>query len=275
MTSIIDYPSLLASIGGETAQLMVYGFADCKYNIIVKILRTAHPFGTAENPIKRVFDFRIADYRLRYDRSDAIEDPIKTYTSEGREIFRIKRSTSTTARICKAALVNMVIENVKREREGLPLIPVLFTIDISSDTSGQYPPCINDLINIRNRYTFKELRRVYKLCADPELPPEVRAIAERTFKFVKVLVSTSPEEDAGASSADLTEKITTIAFETIKAPWQKDHKSWLAAMAEYTEKKKTTEPKPSHLIYIEEKKEERLEWRPQLLEAIDPSKFKS
>ena len=41
------------------------------------------------------------------------------------------------------------------------------------------------------------------------------------------------------------------------------------------EKKKTTEPKPSHLIYIEEKKEERLEWRPQLLEAIDPSKFKS
>ena len=46
-------------------------------------------------------------------------------------------------------------------------------------------------------------------------------------------------------------------------------------MAAYTEKKKSIQATPSQLTYIQEKKEEGLEWKPQLLEAIDPSKFKS
>lgn len=258
MTAVISYASLVSALGGECSQVMVYGFADCKYETIAKILRTDRPFGGGleENPIKRVFDYKIADFTSKYVVCDLINEPIKSCTLEGWEIYRIKSDTSAP-QVFKAALVNIIIENVKRQRIGLPLIPVLFTTAISSDTSGRYPPSIEDVIQKRAVLTFRELRRVYKLCADPAVPEEVRLVAERTFKFVKVLVLSSSLADS-----------TSYAFELIKAPWQTDLERWQTASKAYSEMKKGNPPVPFDEIALREKRENGWYWIPQILEAI-------
>jgi hypothetical protein len=271
MTTVIDYPSLTRVLGGETQQLMVYGFADCKYDIIATALRRPSPFGEkiSGNPVQRVFDHTLANTYLT-------ESPETTYTLEGSRIQKIKFPDNIASK-CKAALVNIIIENCKRTTKGLPLIPVLFAISISTDSSGFYPPSIADLITNKKHITLKELRRAYKLCSDPSLPEYVRTIAERTFKFVKVVVLQSPgkamESSEGAGAIAPT---TTYSFEPIKGPWQSmDKKSWDVALAEYKLKKKEPTPCTDKLTPAPKKESKELPWRPQLLEAIGCSKFKS
>jgi len=78
MISLISYASLVSALGGECSQLMVYGFADCKYETIAKILRSDRPFGgeMEENPIKRVFDYKIGDFTSKYVVCDLINEPL-------------------------------------------------------------------------------------------------------------------------------------------------------------------------------------------------------
>ena len=262
MTAKIDCSSLTASIGGESPQLMLYGFDDCKYTDITSTLLKPDAFGpeAVENPIKRVFSHTIGNIYLN-------ETPETAFTLEGRKFHKIKRP-DRMASICKAALVNIIIENVKRNREDLLLIPILFTIDISTDTSGFYPPTISDVITNKNQYTLKELRRVYKLCTDTSLPEEVREVANRTFKFVKVLVSNSSTHVI-RESATAALGVPTFAFESIKAPWQQEpRENWDRALAEYRDKKKAIPPSKLKLSRLLEKEAKGWHWRPQLLKAI-------
>jgi hypothetical protein len=264
MTTVLDYPSLTRALGGETQQLMVYGFADCKYDIIATALRTSSPFGEkiSGNPVQRVFDHTMANTYL-------CESPETTSTLEGRKIHKIKFQDYVASR-CKAALVNIIIENCKRNAEGLPLIPVLFAIGISTDSSGLYPPSIPDLITDKQHITLKELRRVYKLCTDLTLPEHVRAIAERTFKFVKVIISESPGKAVeGSEGSEPRSPSTTYSFESIKAPWESVPKeTWQAALAEYKAKKKQPPPSGYKGTYFSKKENQQWRWRPQLLKAI-------
>jgi len=93
--------------------------------------------------------------------------------------FSIKRE-------CKATITNLILENYKLSKKGMPLIPLIFCI-ARQDTS------VNKLVNFKNVATLKnikssvtdaELRRCYKIAT--ELGPEFREIAEQTFKYVKV-----------------------------------------------------------------------------------------
>ena len=263
MTISIDYPSLTRALGGETPQLMVYGFADCKYNIIATALRTSSPFGEmrAVNPVQRVFDYTMANSYLT-------ESAETSYTLEGHKIHKIKFQDNTASR-CKAALVNIIIENCKRDAVGLPLIPVLFAIAISTDMSSLYPPSFSDLIG-KKQITFKELRRAYKLCSDPLIPEHVRIIAERTFKFVKVLISESPGKAVERSEgSEPRSPSTTYSFESIKAPWQSMPKESLdAGLVEYKPMKKSPHSPAGKHTALAKKEMEESPWRIQLLNAI-------
>lgn len=260
MTNIINYPSLRASCA-ESPEIMVYGYRDCAYRIIYETLATPKPFGDglADSPIKNVFQYIIGD------------PTTPSLTLEGVPIYKIKTSGSPQSSF-KAGLVNIVIENVKRQREARPLIPVLFTIDISTDKSGHYPPSVFDLINLRDRFhTLKELMRTYKLCTDPSLPSEVREVAAKTFIFVKVLVSQMDTRSPYGLPAETT---TTYAFETLKAPWLQESKEvWDATFAEYREKIKTSRSAEQKEEHIREKRLKGLNWRPQLLEALGAPAF--
>jgi hypothetical protein len=169
----LSLPSVKA-ICGNSDQVMVYGYGTCLYKEIAKILRKAL------SPVKKVFDWRIGQ--------EYIVDDSMLMTTEKTEMQRldVDFDHSATSRACKAALTNLVFENYKRKSLGLPLIPVIFALDIdgnrrtlktTSFTSKH--PSVNTIV------THSEVRRCYKLC-EKFANPMLRQVAQETFKFVKV-----------------------------------------------------------------------------------------
>lgn len=184
----VDYQSLNSTIGQPISQLLVYGFADCGWEDILSALRK-----DPESPIKKIFDYDIAT-------SDE-----ETYTLEGRLIHHIPTSSSNK---CKSCLIELALENLKRDRIGLPLIPTLFLIDTEAEVpkGHSYPPSPIDILENRGRLTMKELRRAYKLCESPLLPSEITEIAKKTFCFAKLLTRSKYQ------------------FQKISAPWEGENK---------------------------------------------------
>lgn len=172
----------VASICKGANQTMVYGWEHCFYTMVAGFLMVAAD-KIPSWPIKKVFD-------LDAGKPDLFEDEEHCATTiEGRKINLIdfpepKTGTQRIGRICKTALTNLVLENYKRKKEGLPLIPVLFCIDII----GNEKPCTmvkltSKIDTFNNQITYKELRRAYKLCTHEN--PEIRQVAQETFKFVR------------------------------------------------------------------------------------------
>jgi hypothetical protein len=101
----IDYQSLNSTIGQPISQITVYGFADCGWEDVLSALHT-----DPECPVKKTFDYDIA------------ADGEETYTLEGRLIEKV----ITNSNKCKSCSVNIVLENLKRDKVGLPPIPTSF-----------------------------------------------------------------------------------------------------------------------------------------------------
>ncbi|MCX6991173.1 MAG: hypothetical protein NTX49_08965 [Chlamydiae bacterium] len=183
----IDYQSLNSTIGQPISQLLVYGFADCGWEDILSALRK-----DPECPVKKIFDYEIA------------VDGEEGYTLEGRHIEKVITNNDR----CKRCLVNLVLENVKRSRAELPLIPILFLIDTEAEVpkGHSYPPSPVDVLENRGRLTMTELRRAYKLCESPLLPSEITEIAKKTFCFAKLLTRSKYQ------------------FQKISAPWEGENK---------------------------------------------------
>lgn len=172
-----DHTSL-EGITGKADQVMVYGFQHCRYTQVTQALEEE------SSPFKKIFDCSIG--------GPFVSDKVLT-TVEGRKIEQIHIPSLEQVDVvkelkqyCKAGLTNIIMENIKRSREALPLIPVLFVVDIDDNKYQLHPKTIAS-----KEFTFVtmgELRRAYKLCEDKKLSPEVRAIAQETFKFVKTEV---------------------------------------------------------------------------------------
>jgi hypothetical protein len=200
MTSLLlalDKTSLLTICKGAN-QVMVYGSKQCKYEEIARSLRGMTKEETF--PLKKVLTWCVAN-----DGSDSTEKS----TAEGRKMDVIPFDNpgffpQSTSRPCKTALTDLVLENYKRKREGKALIPLLFCIDIDKNP---YPLSAEEMLtkdrDLNNLIFHKEMRRAYKLCHDPKVDPKIRAIAQETFKFVKVTV----------------DKDKTHAFQQVQAPW--------------------------------------------------------
>lgn len=160
-------------------QVMVYGWSHCNYVFAAEVISMATTISFLNFPIKKVHNHLIGDPDSRDRRT----------THEGRKLNLIAYDKSDythgIGRMCKTAITNLVLENYKRAKEGLPLIPVLFCIDIVNNPK---PWSIQNICSKapenNKQITHKELRRAFKLCHLEN--EEIRRIARETFKFVKV-----------------------------------------------------------------------------------------
>lgn len=176
------------SITGESNQVMVYGPEECSRGDIESAIKKNFKTGK----IKKLFDYSMAD----------IESVRAFITLEGREIEKLNYllddynyNNINLKRECKMAIVDLVLENFKRFKEGkLPII-LLFCTDKDGNTDLQGNPQKFDPIKVANksidRITYSELRRCYKLCVElassnhRELR-EIAYVANETIKFVNL-----------------------------------------------------------------------------------------
>lgn len=113
-------------------------------------------------------------------------------------------------RLCKSKLVNIVLENYKSQREGKPLIPIVFCIDVTNNEYPLFTRAILSRTDPANQrgdklFTHSELRRAYKLCYDEKVDPAICDIAKRSFHFVKVERAPQTKE---------------LKLQRIQAPWE-------------------------------------------------------
>lgn len=167
----------LRRVSGGSKQVMVYGFERCLYKEMEQYINTGKAGSVAKS----------FDWTLGYFRGDA--DVSKTL--DGRNIERLEFTVSASdrqsiARQCKTAITNLVLENYKRAKQGLPIIPLIFCLDIDGNTR----PFETEHVAVKDpkrngTITHKELRRMYKLAHQFE-NAELRKVAQDTFKFVKL-----------------------------------------------------------------------------------------
>ena len=204
-------------ICGRTEEVMVYGFQHCRYTQVTEALRSD------SSSFKKVYDCSIGGPYA----PEAFMN-----TLEGKRLYQIEIPELDTENVvrelkqyCKAGLVNMVIENVKRDRQQKKLIPLLFIVDIDENPHSLTPDAVAN-----KKYTFVtmgELRRAYKLCQDPALDPKIKAIANTTFKFTR----TCEHQDKGGFYYSLQQ---------IEPFWNTDGwaKAWQARMSVSSQKEK-------------------------------------
>ena len=170
-------------------EIMVYGFDHCHY---LKVTRFFENHGV-----------EVYTYELGYDLDNSGVKKIYQIRSGYQE--GCERRHQKLRRICKSGLVNMVLENLKSQKIGKPLVPIIFCVDRDQNP---YPLSSGKIIS-RNTdiVTYSELRRAYKLCNDPTIHPEVREIAKQSFKFVKVgIKGINPN--------------LSISFTPVSPPWE-------------------------------------------------------
>ncbi len=185
---------------GSFKEVMVYGYA-CVRTDLVKSF--------AHDKIERVYNY---------------DTPCKSVTTlSGRAFTRLPLTLRDMSTLCKNTLVVVVRENYLRKKESIPIIPLIFCLE--STEYGSFPAASIANKNLDKspdlgKVSKTEIRRMYKLCSDPELSAEVKQTAQETFKFVRV-------------------KMPNLELEEIPAPWEKEPESWVKAW----ELKKATKSK--------------------------------
>ena len=212
-TITLDQDSIKA-ICGDSQQAFVYGFGHCKYVLMEELLLQPG------SPIAQTFSGdRVSPHSYA-----------TTKTIEGRN-FEIIYSSDNLPRVgvfCKNGLASVVVENLRRQSEKLPRIPLLFFIDIEgNEYSGPTPISVTTKEPILNGlYTHTEIRRAYKLCYDPAIDPEIQSVARKTFEFIKL---TKTADD-------------TYGLEKQQAPWEQV--GWDDAWVKRQEASVSTEKEP-------------------------------
>ena len=238
----LDIPSLSA-ISHNASQVMVYGFGHCKYLQIIYTLQNT------PSTINTVFECSIGN---SYNFPNySLEDKYRT-TSEGRLIHQFQpepldkiqdenlQSEKFCTRVCKAGAIDLVYENFLRKKEGLPIIPFIFVLDIANNPYSYNPANFASRDPVNNSLvTHAELRRCYKLAN--EFPCQmIRDIANEMFKFVKLNI-----------------KDDKYYLEQMKPFWLE--KSWQDA---WKERKRSSNP---HRLFVNKS----TSWVEQLLDAIN------
>lgn len=164
--------SSVKAICGESDQALIYGWEDCHYLKISK--RLNNPFSS----IKKTYDCSLGIQA----KPDA--------TWEGRHFEKI-RDKQNCAAICKNAIVNVIFENFKRMKAGLPFIKVLFFLDFDGYQYGyaHLPHSVTSRGRENKLVTHSELRRSYKLCKELEGGDldNIAKIAQSSIVFIKLV----------------------------------------------------------------------------------------
>lgn len=173
----LDYSSF-SKISENSNQVMIYGWHSCNYEKVIECLDSDR-----NSPVLKVFTHRLGN--LNHNE----------VTLEGRTFSKVffkddEDESRHIARKCKAALVNLIIENCKRHEVKLPLIPLIFCYDIEGKKRPVSPVLIYERGCSSEKFiTPSELRRCYKLCKGFEDIPflsKVSEVAKKTIKFVKL-----------------------------------------------------------------------------------------
>lgn len=158
-------------------QVMVSGRYPCGVDELTDFLNY-HP----KSPAKIAYDFELGDQNKLH------------WTTEGRLFTKISYHRDwdlieDITRQFKAAIVNLMIENLKRQQENLPLIPFIYCFDRDGYDWKLKPRDIAARDQDEKIITNSELRFCYKICCElksnPLLAP-VAKVAEKTLKFVKL-----------------------------------------------------------------------------------------
>jgi hypothetical protein len=177
-----------------TRDICSYGFDCCGYLELSEALqelgsRCSYRLAASTVLPEIVSPWEIPEKIFNYDDSDEKAKAL------AKKLFNNQFNASF-----KTCLINIVIENIKRERRGKAIIPVCFCVDINksptssrSSTPPRWKPSPSpDLLkkseDMKTYYTSSELRQAYKLCYEPSLGEEVNRVARKTFEnsFVKV-----------------------------------------------------------------------------------------
>lgn len=183
----INYASVANLDVENSCQALIYGWDHCKYIQLREALQKS------DSPIKKVFNESLGN-NFFYSNS-------QQETLEGRRIEHVEtnpkpidraKSNHAAMRRCKGAITNLVVENYKRIVEGLPIIPLIFCVDIDNN---QHPMNADTITREgrkgSRRVTNSELRRCYKICKELEDSEIVELrivsyVAKLTIKFVKL-----------------------------------------------------------------------------------------
>ncbi len=246
-------------------EAMVYGFEHCDFD------RVRHCFGhfhLAKDYSLRHKEISLYTNVLGYDHRQEYNDLAKRM--DGRKIHQINAGLTGISELskavllgCKAALVNMVLENYQSQITGKKMVPIIFCIDI---TNNRFPLTSEDVLSktktilkngttsslANDLVTHKELRRAYKLCHDPMMPLKFREVAKESFKFVRV------EE---IRRDELSNLEISITLQPTSAPWEA--KNW---DNQWAMRKSLSHPAT---------KKKTANWRKEVLAVIDPSYSKS
>ena len=179
------------NVSSHSPQVMVYGFGYCKHLQLIYTLHTMQP------PIvNKVFECSIGN---TYKVPDQLFDDKLRTTIEGRLIKQFVAepldngtdekllAKKYCTRVYKTGILNLVFENFLRKENGLPIIPLIFTIDINNIKFPYDPASFATDTSSKNSTTKSEIRRCYKLaCEFPD--PRIREISKETFRFVQVKI---------------------------------------------------------------------------------------
>ncbi|PWY54666.1 hypothetical protein DGG96_16055 [Legionella qingyii] len=84
----------------------------------------------------------------------------------------------------KFIINDLIVENYKRQKEGKPIVPLIFVVGKSDESYDPKQIAQRDEGPIDKWVTLTELRRVYKLAT--EFGPEFSKVALDTVKFVRL-----------------------------------------------------------------------------------------
>ena len=177
---------------GNSKEVLVYGFGHAHYTKVSDELKKG--LGN----IQKVFDWSIGNPQL------ANKSVITTALGQTMEQISFEESPegrTQTARLCKAGITNLILENYKRHKRGQEPIQLLFCV--SSNTADPSFASTAESISSREPtknavITHKELRRLYKLCKELEgsKDPELILLSEIAKKSVKMVsVNQKPSGD--------------------------------------------------------------------------------
>lgn len=169
------------SIAGNAKQVMVYGYTHCKYDLVRDVIAR---FG-ADYGIEKQYTHQIGQ----------MYSELKRRTLEGRDIEEINILKSgalvryADRIICKTAVTILILENWKRSKEGLEIIPTIVCVDTEDNAYPLNIEAVADRTHLNGRLmTHSELRRIYKLSQFHQNGghKDLAAVARKTMVYVKV-----------------------------------------------------------------------------------------
>jgi hypothetical protein len=228
-------------IGKNAQSVMIYGRQDCFYREL--FAATTKNCSRERMPcLQKVYNYEIGSK----------EEPVRPNQSL---MVPYELPCNTLKRRCRSALTLILVDSyVRLKTDGCPPTPLLFAISAShmnKENNPKWKPTAEKVYSrtlidgnrllYRNYHTAGELRRLYCLCTDEDLPAGFRQFVKASCFFVRVsqkrIRMRVVDLELNPTKVDYTahrEKETTYELQRIKAPWEGEKGA--ESYAEFSEK---------------------------------------